>query len=52
MIGAGTENVDKAPLLCSKMTLFTYEIYGKKVPNEYKGHLFFYMVTRCDYKLK
>ena len=43
---------DKAPLLCSKMTLFTDEIYGKKVPKEYKGQLFFYMVTKYDCELK
>ena len=41
LIGSGMENIDKAPLLYSKMTLFTDEIYGKTVPEEYKGQLFF-----------
>ena len=48
LIGASMEKVEKAPLLCSNMKLFTDEIYEKKVPEEYKGNLFLYMVTKYD----
>ena len=52
LIGSGTEKVEKAPLICLKMTLFTNEIYGKKVPGEYRGQIFFYMATNYDFELK
>ena len=34
------------------MKLFTDEIYGKKITEEYKSHLFLYMFTKYDYELK
>ena len=40
-IGAGMEKVDKAPLIWQTIMLFTDETNGKKVPEEYKGQLFF-----------
>ena len=43
---------DKAPLICLKMTLFTDDIYRKKVPEEYRGQIFLHMVTKYDCNLK
>ena len=52
LIGAGMGKVDKASLLCSKITFFKDEIYGKKIPKKYKSQLFLYMVTKYNSYIK
>ena len=44
LIFPGTEKVEEAPLHCSKMMLLNDDIYRKRIPEEYKGHLCLYMV--------
>ena len=48
VFGAGFRKIDQEPLFCERLVLLTDVIYGKEVPEEFRGMQFVYKVCSWD----